>query len=102
MPAPAWPWRLKLKATALDTMAAAIGPAAYRKNGAPRREVLLGEGTADDASRLIRGKQNPSDGSFATSTKRMQEAAQLTDPWEAAKLIWDFVPNEHSATEAAA
>jgi hypothetical protein len=101
MPAPAWPWRIRLKKDALATAAEVIGPIAYRKDGQPDRAILLGEGSRDDVSRLINDKHNASVGSFATAAMRLKEASGIEDPWDAAKLLFEFVETDPAPSRAA-
>jgi len=85
-------FRFKLKDSALETMAGAIGPRAFLKNGQPNQAILLGTNRNGTATMLLAGKKAPSAGTIATVAMRHAKHAGIDDPWQAARELFEIVP----------
>lgn len=92
--------RIRIKPDALDLMAEAIGPGAYRPDGKPRQAILLGKATGT-ASKQLAGLHPASATTFATASARYAQAAGI-GLWDAAQRLFDFDIAGAAGTEDAA
>lgn len=91
MPTPAPPeWQFWTKPDALSTMAAAIGPSAYKPNGEPRQDILLGKRTGT-ASKQLSGRHPASARTVATASARLAEARGIPNPHRVTEDLFDIV-----------
>jgi len=92
MPTPAPPeWQFWTKPDALNTMAEAIGPSAYKRNGEPRQDIFLGKRTGT-ASKQISGKHPASARTVATASAILAQARGVPNPHDVTEELFDIVP----------